>query len=341
MERRVGRPGRADRPRALRFLEGRLGTGDNAAMPDPAALLRRRSHLPAQGTTFYRAAHTTETGGDWALDLAGDCGVLSLYRPMSPGEERELAQRWGAAGLRSVYVKRRPPEARHLANVARGQLSPPHPLWGEAQETVTVLENGVPFLIRPGSDLSVGLFSDARGARAWVRGAGAGRVLNLFAYTCGFGLSAALGGTTEVKNVDLSRRVLSWGQENYALSGLPAPDTDFLYGDVFGWLPRLAKRARPFDLVVLDPPSFARRGKEVWRAAQDYASLVAGAAALTAPGGRLLCLLNHAGLTHAGLDRQVRAGLSLAGRPAHPGPRWGAGEDYPDATHLKVQVWEL
>ena len=93
---------------------------------------------------------------------------------------------------------------------------------------MTALEAGVPFLIRPGGDLSTGLFTDARPLRAWVRAQvpEGGRVLNTFAYTCGFGLSAALGGAGDVKNVDLSRKVLAWGQENYALSGLAAPDTD-------------------------------------------------------------------------------------------------------------------
>lgn len=57
------------------------------------------------------------------------------------------------------------------------------------------------------------MFTDARPARAWVREHAAGRrVLNTFAYTCGFGLSAALGGAAVVKNVDLSRKVLAWGR---------------------------------------------------------------------------------------------------------------------------------
>ena len=174
------------------------------------ALFARRAGLAAQGTTFYRAAHTTETGGRYALDVAGDAGVLSLYADLSPAQEAALAEDCAQVGeLRSVYLKRRPPEARHLANVAREWLSPPGPVWGEPQPEVTVLEAGVPYLIRPGADLSLGLFSDARPARAWVRANAPERVLNTFAYTCGFGLSAALGGAGVVKNVDLSRKVLA------------------------------------------------------------------------------------------------------------------------------------
>lgn len=311
---------------------------------DLPALLARRAHLPGEGTTVYRAAHTTETGGVFALDLAGDAAVLSLYAELPPEEEARLAAACGALpGVAGVYLKRRPPEARHLANVARDWLSPPDPVWGEARPEVVALEGGVPFLLRPGADLSTGLFSDARPLRAWVRDHAppGGRVLNTFAYTCGFGLNAALGGAASVKNVDLSRKVLAWGQQNYALSGLAAPDDDFLYGDVFGWLARLARRGDRFELVILDPPSFARGRGGVWRAERDYPRLAALAAGVTAPGGRLLAVTNHAGLTGAALDRMVAAGLLEAGRRGQPRARLGAGADYPGATHLKAQVWAL
>ncbi|MFC4425847.1 class I SAM-dependent methyltransferase [Deinococcus navajonensis] len=305
-------------------------------------LLARRAHLPGEGTTIYRAAHTTETGGVFTLDVAGDAGILSLYAPLDPGQELALAAACGeAAGLTAVYLKRRPVEARHAANVAREWLSPPEPAWGEPRAEVTALEGGVPFVIRPGADLSVGLFSDARPARAYVRGAASGRVLNTFAYTCGFGLMARLGGAEVVKNVDLSRKVLAWGRENYALSALNAPETDFLYGDVFEWLTRLHRRQEHFDLVILDPPSFARGRSGVWRSEKDYARLATLAAGVTAPGGQVLALLNHAGVQEAAFERMVEAGLHQAGRTGRLGVRLAAGEDYAGARHLKVHAWTL
>ncbi|XLE15060.1 class I SAM-dependent methyltransferase [Deinococcus altitudinis] len=306
-------------------------------------LAARRAHLPAQGTTLYRAAHITETAGLYAFDVAAEVGVLSLYTDLEARQEQRLAEVWaGALGLESVYLKRRPQVASHAANVERDWLAPQAPLLGEPRAEVTALEDGIPYLIRPGSDLSTGLFTDARPARRWVReavsaGRVTGRVLNTFAYTCGFGLNAALAGAEEVKNLDLSRKVLAWGQENYALSGLPAPGNDFIYGDVFDWLTRLGRKPERFGLVVLDPPSFARGKAGVWRSERDYARLAAQAAAVLEPGGHLLAMNNHAGVIGPAFEAMLRAGV--------PGlrvaERFGAGEDYPGATHLKVVVAQV
>ncbi len=294
-----------------------------------------RAHLPASGTTVYRAAHTSETAGLYALDIAGTAGILSLYRDLSAEQETELAAACAEVlGLESVYLKRRPPEARHAANVNRALLSPADPLWGTPQPEVIALEDGLPYLIRPGSDLSYGLFPDARPARRWVREHARGRVLNTFAYTCGFGLNAALAGAEVVKNLDLSRKVLSWGQQNYALSGLSAPGPDFISGDVFDWLGRYQRRGERFDLLILDPPSFARSQSGLWRSERDYARLAAQAAALLAPGGRLLALNNHAGVPGAQFRRTLLQGAPALRLEAD----FGAGEDYPGATHLKVVV---
>ncbi len=318
------------------------------ALPrDPAALLRglqtRRAHLPGEGTTVYRAAHLTETDGLFTLERAADVGVLSLYAPLSHCEERALAAACAEAlDLSGVYLKRRPVEARHAANVQREALSPPEPVWGEAQPEVVALERGVPFLIRPGADLSVGLFTDARPARAWLAGHAAGlRVLNTFAYTCGFGLMSALAGAAVVKNLDASRKVLAWGQENYALSGVARPDADFISGDAPDWLARFARRGERFGAVVLDPPSFSRGRGGVWRAERDYPALVTQAAALLEPGGWLLTLLNHAGVPGARFEGSVREGLRAAGREGALVARVAAGEDYPHADHLKVRAWQL
>jgi len=117
-------------------------------------------------------------------------------------------------------------------------------------------------------------------------------VLNLFAYTCGFGVAALAGGATRAVNVDASRKVLDWGEENTRLNGFAVDRRDFIAGDARDWLKRLAKKGERFGLVVLDPPSFASVGKTRWVASAQYPDLVREAAECLAPGGLLLACCN-------------------------------------------------
>jgi 23S rRNA (cytosine1962-C5)-methyltransferase len=149
--------------------------------------------------------------------------------------------------------------------------------------------------------------------RAWATGL---RVLNCFAYTCGFGVAATAGHARRVLNVDLSKAALAWGQENYRLNDFEPDPYDFVYGDVFDWLARLARRADLFDLVILDPPGFSKTKSRSFNAAHDYAGLAALAARVTAREGLLLACCNLAELPWRAFRNRVLAGLAEAGRTA-------------------------
>ena len=134
-------------------------------------------------------------------------------------------------------------------------------------------------------------------------------MLNCFAYTCAFSVAAAAAGA-RTASVDLSRRSLDWGKENFRLNGLDPSGHEFLAGDTFDWLRRLARHGRRFDGVVLDPPTFSRDRKgKVFRVEDDFGALVALAALLLAPGGWMLCSSNARTLTAAGFRRTVLDGL--------------------------------
>jgi len=297
-------------------------------------------------TTFYRLLSDSETSGTLTLERIGLVGVLSLYREFTPAQELELARQIvDLTPLGTVYLKRRPREARHRANVERDYLSPLEPLLGSEQPELEALENGVRFLFRPGADLSIGLFSDMRGGRRWLREHARGRVLNTFAYTCGLGLNAALNGNP-VKNLDASRKVLEWGMENYRLNALELDPQDFIYGDVFDWLGRLSKRGERFETVVLDPPSFARgqfagRQGGVFRVERDYSSLVELALKCLNRGGLLMACTNHAGLSPKVFEKQLLEGFARAGRGFEILERLGAGLDYLGESALKIVALEV
>jgi 23S rRNA (cytosine1962-C5)-methyltransferase len=231
----------------------------------------------------------------------------------------------------------------HARN-AREYIARTEPAWGPPRDEVVVTECGVRYLVRPSVGLAVGLFIDMREVRRWLRSVTEGqRVLNLFAYTCAFGVCAALGGAGRVVNLDLSRTYLEWGKANYALNGVAADPHDFIYGDALDWLGRFARRSQEFDTVIVDPPSFSTTPFSVTR---DYPRLVALAARVVVRDGLLLAATNHAQTSDARFDRWIHAGLAAAGRRGALTRWWHEpADDFPvpkgQRPYLKVRALQL
>lgn len=272
---------------------------------------------------------------DIAIVHVDSTGVLDDWRNILQGD---------LAGIRSAYVKVHPTRANRLTASELRVLAPDQPLWGPAIAEVNVSEPGANYLVRPGAGLSVGLFLDMREVRAWLRQAASRRtVLNTFGYTCGFGVSAMLGGAERVVNLDISRHYLAWGQANYRLNGLAVDPHDFVFGDAFDWLGRFARRNERFDVVVVDPPSFSSTPFSVTR---DYSRLVDAAARVVAPAGVLVAATNHALTPAQRFEGWLRAGLLSAGRRGKIVSRWHEPEvDFPSAAnrepYLKVRALVL
>ena len=136
-------------------------------------------------------------------------------------------------------------------------------------------------------------------------------LLNCFAYTCAFSVSAAAAGAGTV-SLDLSKGSLDWGRANFRLNGLE-PESDrhaFIAGDVFDWLRRLSKQGRRFSGIVLDPPTFSRnREGRVFRAEADFGRLVELAAPLLEPDGWMLCTTNQRSLCAGDFRRMITTAL--------------------------------
>jgi 23S rRNA (cytosine1962-C5)-methyltransferase len=113
----------------------------------------------------------------------------------------------------------------------------------------------------------------------------------------------------------LSRKYLDWGRRNFQQNGLDPAGHDFIYGDVFDWLKRLAKKARQFDALILDPPTFSRsREHGDFRSETDYGRLVSLALPLLRPNGVLLASTNTSRLMAESFIGQVRTAIVGAGR---------------------------
>ncbi len=193
--------------------------------------------------------------------------------------------------------------ARRVRQTATDTASPRLMFGRNAPARFIVRENGISFELSFDEGYSTGLFLDQRDNRQRLLtghvAAGfelppAAAVLNTFAYTCGFSVAAAKAGA-RTTSLDLSKKYLEWGKRNFTLNEFDPAGHDFIYGDVFDWFRRLAKRGRRFDVLLLDPPTFSQsRRSGVFRAEKDYGDLVSAALPLLNRPGVLFASSNAA-----------------------------------------------
>jgi 23S rRNA (cytosine1962-C5)-methyltransferase len=184
---------------------------------------------------------------------------------------------------------------------------------------------------------SVGFFIDQRANRQFVRRIAPKRMLNCFAYTCSFSVAAANVGATTV-SVDLSKKSLARGRENFALNSLTTTDHRFIADDVLDFLPRLARHGEKFDMIILDPPTFSRshRGKK-FQVERDFEALLLLALELAERDGRILISTNCANLNERALEAMGRFCLKTT-RRAGSFHREPPLPDFPAGTGAKT-IW--
>ncbi len=262
-----------------------------------------RTALIEEHTDAFRLLHgASDQVPDWYVEKLGNYLLSQSKRPLKDDQLKtlaDLAQRYGARGAYHKIL------SRSVRGAAPEEASP-IPVWGKpAPNPFEIRENGVSYSVSFGEGYSVGLFLDQReNRRRLLTGhVAAGfhvdldssrKVLNTFAYTCGFSVCAARGGA-RTTSLDLSRKYLEWGKRNFQLSQLDLAGHDFIFGDTFDWLRRLGKKGRVFEVVMLDPPTFSQsRESGVFRVERDYPKLLEAALAVLRPGGVLFASSNAA-----------------------------------------------
>jgi 23S rRNA (cytosine1962-C5)-methyltransferase len=196
------------------------------------------------------------------------------------------------------------------------QREPPNLICGNPAENLQTIaiERRLKFGIDFGAGFSVGLFPDQRENRSYVRHIAPKRLLNCFAYTCSFSVSAAYVGATTL-NIDLSKKSLARGSENFALNSLPTMGHCFIADDVMEVLPRLARKGEKFDVIILDPPTFSRSpGGKTFHVENDFEKLFVDALELTERDSHVLLSTNCSTLREHALEVMARYGLKAARR---------------------------
>ncbi|MDR9768724.1 class I SAM-dependent methyltransferase [Shewanella baltica] len=266
------------------------------------------------------------------LDWFAPVLLLTSFTPLADDDlatcQQAIAARWQVirpdSQLNLVYQYRSAGET--FTQVLQGEVPEPH----------IVSENGARFQVHLMRGQNHGLFLDMANGREWVRAnARYKKVLNLFAYTCGFSVAALQGGADEVVNMDMSKGALGIGKQNHLLNGFSA-GARFLGHDIFKSWGKL-KKLGPYDIIVADPPS-NQKGSFV--ATKDYVRLIRRLPELLADNGEVLLCLNAPELDTTFLRQQVAdaaPALEYIERLANP----PAFMDVSEEKSLKVLRYRL
>lgn len=305
----------------------------------PRAIERRRALIDSGVTEALRVFSGDVDGLPGVfVDVLGPGAVMIVHEGVAPAGFdaaseasrvlEALAGLGSGLGVRAVYHKPFAKDRSRMGGKLPACVTDATPAAGEAlPEFVLVREHAWTLEVRHYDGLSTGLFLDQRENRAWVarwcelfakqRG-GPARVLNTFAYTCGFSVAAAKAGAITT-SVDVSTRYLDWGKRNFGHNAIDVANHRFAKMDTFEFINYARRKGLVFDLVVLDPPSFAagnkKKGVRAWSSVDDYARLVGEAAGLLSPGGVILASTNTRELCRPGrLEREIVKGLGRVPR---------------------------
>lgn len=305
----------------------------------------QRLPLLQNNTTGYRLIHGENDGlPGLVIDRYGESYVLKLYTtawvPHLPDLLRGLtavAQPRRVVLRLSRFVQRQTDD---LFGLADGQLL----LGKQLRNGVRFLENGLYFEADVVQGQKTGFFLDQRDNRAQVEKLAEGRrVLNVFAYTGGFSLYAARGGAKEVVSLDISQPALANAMRNFKLNraheAVAAATHELLVGDAFLTLKQLIANRRRFEMMIIDPPAFAKRKEEVERAVSAYGRLVRLGLHLLKPGGILVMASCSSRVSAADFFELVHKTALNAGRPLQEIERTGHALDhpitFPEGAYLK------
>jgi 23S rRNA (cytosine1962-C5)-methyltransferase len=290
------------------FADARIGL--RLALMDPAE------------TNAFRLIHgASDSWPGWYLDRLGEFVLSQSEQRLTKDQQACLET---LPEVKGVYHK---PLNKQIRRARATEASPKLVSGTAAPASFVIGENGARFEVSFNEGYSVGLFLDQRDNRRrflanhiaaefpLFEGGAAGReVLNTFAYTCAFSVCAAKAGA-RTTSLDLSKKYLEWGRRNFALNGLEPGAHDFIYGDAFDWLRRLARKQRAFDAIILDPPTFSQSKESgVFRAEKDYAKLVTAALPLLKRDGILFASTNAAGLKPELFVQRITGAISKTDR---------------------------
>lgn len=186
-----------------------------------------------------------------------------------------------------------------------------HLFGEEAPETFLIKENGVAYQVFLNDGLMTGIFLDQHEVRgSLVDGLAAGKsLLNMFSYTAAFSVAAAMGDAVETTSVDLAKRSRELSEAHFEANGLETESHLFIVMDVFDYFKYAKRKGLTYDVIVLDPPSFARNKKQTFSVAKDYNKLIAQSLEILNPNGIIIASTNAANVSKDKFKMQINKGF--------------------------------
>ena len=283
---------------------------------------KRSAYYQDDLTTAFRLFNQEGDGfGGLTVDLYGDYAVFSWYNSYVYQIRKVISE-----AFRQVF-----PEVLGAYEKIRFKgldYESAHVYGQEAPDFFTVLENGVLYQVFMNDGLMTGIFLDQHEVRgSLVDGLAMGKsLLNMFSYTAAFSVAAAMGGASQTTSVDLAKRSRELSQAHFQANRISTDDHRFIVMDVFEYFKYAKRKGLTYDVIVLDPPSFARNKKQTFSVAKDYHKLISQSLEILNPGGIIIASTNAANVSRQKFTEQIDKGF--AGRSYQILNKYGLPADF-------------
>ncbi|WP_291291821.1 class I SAM-dependent rRNA methyltransferase [Enterococcus sp.] len=272
------------------------------------AKAKRSAYYASEETDAFRVVNGEgDHLGGLTIDLYREYAVFSWYNETLYQKKSVLIQ-----AFQQVF-----PEVKGAYEKIRfdSELPESAAIYGEAApEPLIIKENGVQYATYLNEGLMTGIFLDQKEVRGQlVEGLAAGMsVLNMFSYTGAFSIAAAMGGAAKTTSVDLAKRSLEKTREQFTINGVDPEKQNIHVMDVFGYFKYAKKKELTFDMIILDPPSFARNKKKVFSVAKNYGELITDSLAIMNNEGLLIASTNAANLSPKKFQQMIEEAMDQA-----------------------------
>lgn len=283
---------------------------------------KRSAYYQDDLTTAFRLFNQEgDDFGGLTVDLYGDYAVFSWYNSYVYQIRKVISE-----AFRQVF-----PEVLGTYEKIRFKgldYESAHVYGQEAPDFFTVLENGVLYQVFMNDGLMTGIFLDQHEVRgSLVDGLAMGKsLLNMFSYTAAFSVAAVMGGASQTTSVDLAKRSRELSQAHFQANGISTYDHRFIVMDVFEYFKYAKRKGLTYDVIVLDPPSFARNKKQTFSVAKDYHKLISQSLEILNPGGIIIASTNAANVSRQKFTEQIDKGF--AGRSYQILNKYGLPADF-------------